>query len=123
MTPGRALAVENATRERTLAEAATVADGWWSRLRGLLFRPPLEEGEGLLIVPCRGVHTFGMSYPIDVLFLDAERRVTAVEHGLEPWRATGIHGDARSALELPAGTASATGTEVGDRLSWDGTDG
>jgi uncharacterized protein len=52
-----------------------VADSWWRRFRGLLGRPPLKEGQGLLLLNCDSVHTIGMPGAIDVAFLDAEGRV------------------------------------------------
>ena len=112
------LRVENETRGSTLGERIRVADGWWSRLRGLLGRPEPDAGEGLLIDPSRGVHMFGMRYPLDVLLVDEERRVLTVHESLEPWSRTRYHPDARYALELPTGTIQASGTETGDRLAW-----
>lgn len=99
-----------------LGDDVRVADGFWTRLRGLLGRPRLEPGEGLLIVPCRGVHMFGMRHPLDVLLLDGEHRVVATYPELRPWRVSGVHAEARSALELPPGTIERTGTRIGDRL-------
>jgi len=61
----------------------------------------------------------GMNYPIDVAFLDKEGLVVAVYADLAPWQRTRLHNNANSALELPAGTLSRTGTVVGDRLSWE----
>jgi len=118
MTPLSTLRIENETRGALLGDRIRVADGWWTRLRGLLGRPEPDEGEGLMIVPCRGVHMFGMSYPLDVLLLDDEGEVLEIYESLEPWSRSGYHGDARCALELPAGTVGATGTAPGDRLSW-----
>jgi uncharacterized membrane protein (UPF0127 family) len=87
------------------------------RTRGLLFRPPLVEGEGLLIQPCNSVHTFMMGFPIDVLFLDQERRVVHLVEAMRPQRVSRIVWKAHSTLELPAGTAQRTGTQVGDQLT------
>ena len=97
--------------------AVRVADTWWGRLRGLLGRPPLKAGEGLLIVPCRGVHMFGMRYPIDVAFLDRAGRVVALCHRLPPGGRSPYVRAARSALELPAGTLAAAGITEGDMLT------
>jgi uncharacterized membrane protein (UPF0127 family) len=94
-----------------------VADRWWLRMRGLLGRPPLAAGEGLLLDPCRAVHMLGMTYPLDVVFIDELRRVVALYPGLAPRARTGFH-EARYALELPAGTLQRSGTSVGDTLSW-----
>ena len=111
-----AFALRNLDRGALLAERVEVADRWWSRARGLLGRK-LRDGDGLLIRPCRAVHMLGMTYPIDVLFLDADHRVVAVYPGLRPARVTGYHRGAAMALELPAGVVERTGTRVGDRLS------
>ena len=111
-----AFALHNLDRGALLADRVEVADRWWSRARGLLGRK-LRDGDGLLIRPCRAVHMLGMTYPIDVLFLDADHRVVAMYPGLRPARVTGYHQGAAMALELPAGVVERTGTRVGDRLS------
>ncbi|MDX1624437.1 MAG: DUF192 domain-containing protein [Gemmatimonadota bacterium] len=112
------LKVVNETRGTTLGDRVELADGWWSRLRGLLGRTRLEPGSGLLLVPSRGVHMYGMSFSIDVAFLDDEGVVVALYPGLSPWSRTPFHPDARAALELPSGTLSESGTQIGDRLKW-----
>lgn len=95
-----------------------VADSWWSRFRGLLARPRLRAGDGLLLLECGSVHTVGMAYSIDVAFLDAEGRVVRSIPRLGPWRVGRGGADAVHALELPPGRLDATGTVPGDRLSW-----
>jgi uncharacterized membrane protein (UPF0127 family) len=67
-------------------------------------------------VPSRGVHMIGMVLPIDVLFLDCQKSIVAMEESLQPFRISGIHQEARTALELPVHTIRWTGTRVGDRL-------
>jgi uncharacterized membrane protein (UPF0127 family) len=95
-----------------------VAESWWHRFRGLLARPPMEQGQGLLLLECGAVHTFGMAGSIDVAFLDAEGRVVRSIARLEPWR-FGLGGtEAVHTLELPAGRLHETGTVPGVRLSW-----
>jgi uncharacterized membrane protein (UPF0127 family) len=71
-----------------------------------------------MLTPCRSVHMFGMRYPIDVAFLDRHGVVVATYSGLPPGAGTPWHRRARHALELPDGALAATGTSVGDRLSW-----
>jgi uncharacterized membrane protein (UPF0127 family) len=96
----------------------SVADSWWSRFRGLLARPRMGEGEGMLLLRCGSVHTAGMAYSIDVAFLDAEGRVVRSIPRLRPWR-VGLGGPkAVHTLELPAGRLHETGTVPGARLSW-----
>lgn len=95
-----------------------MADRWWPRLRGLLGRPPLQAGEGLLIVPSKGVHMYGMKYAIDVLMLDRERCVVASFPELAPMKRTPLFKRAHFALELPLGTIEESGTREGDVLRW-----
>jgi uncharacterized protein len=113
----RLLRVHNVTRDITLADRAGAADNFWLRLRGLLGRPPLRAGDGLLLTPCSAVHMMGMKYPIDVAFVDREGLVVGLKSDLPPGGKSGWHRGARHALELPAGTLAATGTAPGDRLS------
>ncbi len=85
---------------------------------GLLGTTSLEPESGLLIFPTQAVHTFGMKYPIDVLFLDRQKRVVGLRPEVRPWRITPIYWRAECVLELPAGTANRTKTVVGDVLDW-----
>jgi uncharacterized membrane protein (UPF0127 family) len=85
-------------------------------MRGLLGRSGLDPGSGMLIDSAPSVHMFFMRFPIDVVFLDRERRVVGVRHGLRPWRVAGAR-RAVAALELPAGAAAAAGIEEGDVLA------
>jgi uncharacterized membrane protein (UPF0127 family) len=114
----RKIKVLNKTRERILGDRIGLADRYWSRVRGLLGRGGLDEGQGLLLTPCKAVHTHGMRMPIDVAFLDRHGVVLALYPALERGRRTAYHKEAASALELPAGTLSETGTAVGDLLTW-----
>jgi hypothetical protein len=109
---------ENVTRGHTLAARVAVADRPLARLRGLIGRPPLAAGEGLLIEPCSGIHTFFMGFAIDVVFLDAEGNVVAALGPVRPWRLTPIYPTATAALELPPGTVATTGTAAGDRIEF-----
>lgn len=95
-----------------------VADGPWSRFRGLQLRRGLPPGSGLLLVPCPSVHTFFMRFPIDVLLLDRQGVVVAVRRAVRPWRAVmPVHG-AYATLELPAGSVH---VDVGAVLCLDAT--
>ena len=92
-----------------------VADTPLRRLRGLLGRPPLTGGEGLVLVPCASVHTCFMPAPIDAVFLNRRGVILRVVAELRPWRAAGCRG-AHAVLELPAGTCARAGLAPGDRL-------
>lgn len=108
----------NESRDASLGERIRVADRWWPRLRGMIGHPEPRAGEGLLLRPCQGVHMQWMRYPLDIAFVSQTDEVVAVYHELRPWRFSKTHREASCALELPAGTLRATGTEVGDRIRW-----
>jgi len=108
--------VVNLNREQTLVTKGRLANSFWSRFRGLIGRDGLQAGEGLLIVRCNSIHTHFMRFPIDVLYVGSDCEVVGIDHALRPWRFGRIHRGARFVLELPAGTAKATNTQVGDRL-------
>jgi uncharacterized membrane protein (UPF0127 family) len=86
---------------------------------GLLGTTSLEPESGLLIFPTQAVHTFGMKYPIDILFLDRNKKVVGLRPEVPPYRLTPIFWRAECVLELPPGTAKRTNTVVGDVLNWD----
>ena len=102
--------------DRVLATRARVASSLVARMVGLLRDSHLEAGEGLIITTCRSIHTFGMRFAIDAVFVDADWRVVAIWHALPPWRVTSCHWAARCVVELPAGVAQHVRLNVGDRL-------
>jgi uncharacterized protein len=112
--------VFNKTRETIIASDAMLAQTIWQRTKGLLGRSleSFNEGKGLWILPCEGIHTLGMSYPIDVAYLDKSRRVLHLYHKLKPFRIGAISLGTHSVLELPAGTLSRTNTGIGDVLDF-----
>ena len=114
------LRVNNITRDIQIISDGQVADGSLTRLRGLIGQRPLEPGQGLLIAPCHSIHMFFMSFPIDVLYVTAELEIIGIDHAIRPWRIGTPHPRARFVLEIPAGAAEATGTQVGDHLQLDG---
>ncbi|HEY3617165.1 MAG TPA: DUF192 domain-containing protein [Candidatus Sulfotelmatobacter sp.] len=108
----------NQTRQAYLATALAVADTHWTRLRGLLGlrSSDFRNGSGLWIVPCHGVHTLGMGFPIDVVYLDDAMTVIDIRRALQPWRFAPVRTLASSVLELPCSTADETRTAVGDKI-------
>jgi uncharacterized protein len=112
----RWLAMRNARTDAVVVARLRVADRMLTRLRGLLGRPEPAPGEGLWIVPCSGVHTFGMRYPIDVVFLDRSGRIVSVHHALVPSRMVPWVRHAHSALELRRGTIAGCDLRDGDVL-------
>jgi uncharacterized membrane protein (UPF0127 family) len=114
----RTVYVYNKTRETFVATEATVADSYLRRLVGLLGKTKrwARHGCGLWIVPSRGIHTIGMMFPIDLIFLSKEKEVVHVEEFVRPFRISSVSLKAASVLELPAHTIYRTGTTVGDHL-------
>lgn len=108
----------NRTRQAQVATRLEVAATHWSRFRGLMGREAsaFRSGDGLWIVPSRGVHTFAMNFPIDVIYLDTASFVVHVDENLKPWRVGRVHLRAHSVLELPVNTVQATGTTIGDEI-------
>lgn len=110
--------VVNRTRGTVLATQAHVANTFWTRLCGLLGRAALPAGHGLVLYPTSSVHGLMMRFDIDVLHLDRNGRVLRT---LEPLRRNRLGPLVRGgyyAVELPAGTITATGTRVGDDVAF-----
>ncbi|MBH0229183.1 DUF192 domain-containing protein [Halobacillus yeomjeoni] len=106
----------NLDNEEVIVESLRGAYHFFTRLRGLMFTDKLDSGSGLHIRPCRSIHTYFMNYPIDVLYLNKDNVIVAVEEKLEPGRTGKRYADAYSVVELPAGTLMKTGTDIGHRL-------
>lgn len=106
----------NETQNLNLDYQISSATGLLPRLTGLLGTFPSKAQPGLFLLPCNGVHTFGMKYPIDVYFLDSEGRVVEIKRSLAPNRLTGIVHSAESAIEFPAGMVPEGEIRNGDRL-------
>jgi uncharacterized protein len=87
----------------------------------MLGRPRPVSGEGLFLTPCGSVHMYGMRFPLDVAFLDRNGTVVAMYPSLAPGSRTRWHRNAVHALELPDGALHASGTVVGDVLTWSTT--
>ena len=92
---------DDTPRETVLGLEVPVATGFRARLVGLAFLNRVEAADGLLIPRCRCVHTFGMEFAVDLLFLDREGRVVKLLRGVPPGRIVRCRG-ADAVLELPA---------------------
>src|SRR5262245_37675820 len=86
-----------------------------TRRRGLLGRDSLGATEGLLLTPCKAVHTVGMQFPIDLIFIDGDGRAVRIVPALAPWRIA-MSARAKAVIELAAGTAAAADIRIGDML-------
>ena len=111
--------IENITKNICIASNTKIANTFLDRLKGLLGTNKLETGKGLVIRPCNSIHTLGMNYDIDVLFVDSGDNVIKVINKMRPTRFS-LCRKSSYVVELPAGTLEATGTGVGDKISLTG---
>ncbi len=112
----------NQTRAVVLCARLEQAAGLAGKSRGLLGRERLDDDAGMLfeagrLEPFMWMHMFFMRFPIDIVFIDRGDRVIRISHGLRPWRVSALVWGARRALELAAGAAQRTGTQIGDRIT------
>ena len=106
----------NVRNGKELSNNVDVSDTLFKRMKGLLGKSEMQNGESLWIKPCMSIHTFWMKFPIDVIFLNKKNHVVATIKNLKPNRLTRLYPKAVSVLELPAGTIEATSTEIGDEI-------
>ena len=118
---GACVSVLNTTTNRPLAGRVAVAATRASRAVGLLRHRELPHGEGLWIVPSRGVHTCWMRFAIDVVALDRRGRVIDLVENLKPWRMRLPRPGCIGVLELPVGSIAESGTKLGDSILFETT--
>ena len=112
--------IRNQTRGTILARDVRRATNPWTRLVGLMGRKTLPPGEALVFPGENGVHTHFMRFPIDVVFYDRDEVVIEIAHTLRPWRFSAYKRQAAGLIELPAGAARESATQVGDHLNLGG---
>lgn len=110
--------VKNAERETILGEAIEVAATAVQRVKGLLGRECLEDGQGLLFKNCSSLHTFFMQFPIDILYIDKRGKVLKAAPSVRPFKLVAAPFKAHYALELPVGAIKDSATRVGDHLDF-----
>ena len=108
--------VFNRTRESFLGLHVTPADTMFSRLRGLLGRMKFAPEDGIWLIPSFGIHTFGMLFPVDLVYLDEANSVIHVVEHLCPFRISPIRPGCASLLEVRTRTIYSSHTRIGDRL-------
>lgn len=108
--------VFNKTRESFVSLGVRAADTHLARLKGLLGRLRLKPDEGLWVIPSQGVHTIGLLFSIDLIYLDPDNRVIHLSESLGSFRIAPIRAKCSSVLELPTRTIYASQTQVGDEL-------
>lgn len=108
--------MKNDTKGTVVADQVFIADTFLKRLQGLLGKPPLTAIQGLVIKPCNSVHTVGMGYPIDVLFLDDSHRIVQIAVAMLPGSVKIVLGSSY-VVELAASRAQESSCSVGDKIS------
>ncbi|HUU02792.1 MAG TPA: DUF192 domain-containing protein [Myxococcota bacterium] len=108
--------IKNQTKDKLLADKAGKARSTGDRMKGLLGRDGLEEGEGLYITPCTSIHSFFMRFVFDAIFVDKNGIVLHLIPRMKKWRMSKWVPRAAGVIELPAGTIEASGTQKGDRV-------
>ena len=114
-----ALIARNVDTGAVVADVVAVADTRATRAVGLLNRTGLEPGEGLWIIPSRGVHTWWMRFAIDIVALDDRGVVIDRVENLKPWRIRLPRRGTAGVLELPVGTLTQSGTVLGHRIAFE----
>ncbi len=108
--------VYNQTRECFLSLGVTAADTIFTRLKGLIGRLSMRSDEGLWVVPSSGVHTWGVLFPLDLIYLDEHLRVVYVTEHFPRFNVAPLRIRAASVLELPTHTIYSSQTQPGDQL-------
>jgi hypothetical protein len=111
--------VYNKTRNTALITQGRVADTFWLRLKGLLGASPLKQGEGLVLVGEKSIHTLFMGFAIDVVYVSKDYHFIRVQDNMIPYRLGPFVGQAGYVLELPTGTIAESKTQVGDQLNFE----
>ncbi len=108
----------NTTTQKELGKRIRKAITFFQRTRGLLGQKEIKKGEGLYIPACRSIHTFFMRFPIDVVFIDDDNRITLVAPSLLPFRIAFGPRNTAGVLELSAGTLNDNRCIAGDKISF-----
>lgn len=108
--------VINKSKGCLITKETRLADTFFTRLQGLMFKNALNAGEGLIIKPCNMIHMFFMKFSLDVIFISKLNRVVFIIENLPPGRISPMISEAAMVLEVPVGTIYSTKTEVGDQL-------
>lgn len=103
--------------DNSLFEQVSRTTRFLERLCGLLFSPRLKDNEALLIEPCSSVHTVGMRYAIDVVFIDKDWHVVKTTRSLKPWRMAAAS-KAYRVLELNSNSLEQIELPMGQQLKW-----
>ncbi len=119
-SPDRSLfRILNASKGSVLVRKAVLATGFFTRFKGLSFNRDVQPDAGMIFPLCSSIHTFGMRFPIDVVFIDDSFRVLRVFEKLPPQRFSHPVRGSFCAIELLGGAARQSRTEIEDELAFE----
>jgi len=105
----------NLRTSEVVVRSLTVADSFWTRFSGLQLRQSLEPGAGMILVPCRGVHTFFMRFPLDLVMLSVHGTVVGIAKNITPWKTLAADSQTHAVLEVMGGSLGPV--LLGDRIA------
>ncbi len=108
--------LRNLTTGDVVATNVAYARSWWQRLSGLLHHSTISPDDGMWFDKCSAIHTVGMRFTIDAIFLDEERRVIGIRHSVPPNQVVVRHARAHAVVELGATEPGCRPLALGDRL-------
>jgi uncharacterized membrane protein (UPF0127 family) len=106
----------NKKNQKIIADNIKIADNFFTRTAGLLGKTGLQYGEGLWIKPCNSIHSIGMKFEFDAVFLDKNLKIVYLLENMKPYRLSSIIFKAFSVLELSAGKIKEINLEIGDEI-------
>lgn len=115
MIHGKVVISRNGTEIKQLSGMQT--QSMKERLCGLLVLDELTTEQALWICPCNSVHTVGMRYVLDLVYVDKHNKVCALVEKLKPWRMS-MSIKAKVTMEVPAGSIELFDIQLGDECIW-----
>lgn len=103
----------------TIAKNVSIADSFFKRLKGLLLRNGMEKCEGLLLKPCKQVHSIGMKFCFDIVFLDKENKIIYLIEHMKPGKVSPLIKKCCSVLELGSGAIKEKNMIIGKQITFD----
>lgn len=103
-------------RNRIYVGKVRVADNFLTRLKGLMGSKTLSSFDGLLLKPCKQVHTIGMRYSLSIWYVDKKLRIIKIVDDLKPYKISPYVNDSHLIIEFPRRWAEITGSKEGDLL-------
>lgn len=103
---------------KVICERVEVANTFFKRFMGLMYRKSLGENEGLLLEPCNQIHTFGMKFSIDTITISSDNKIRYIDERVVPHKVRPLIKDGKKVLELTSGTIEKYGLELGDMIEF-----